>query len=72
MQLSARNQLRADRSFGPHVVRQQHSHLWRSLRGLGKEGFRHVHVLERSHHGHDHLDRFRLALRRTPGMVPAE
>src|SRR5437588_5874410 len=33
-----RNRLRSERDFGPHVVRQQHSHLRRSLRGLAKEG----------------------------------
>jgi protein phosphatase len=41
-----RNRTRDNRSFGPHVVRQQHSQLRRSLRGLGREGFRHVFVLE--------------------------
>ncbi len=41
-----RNRLRAERAFGPHVVRQQLSQLRRSLRGLGREGFRHVFVLE--------------------------
>jgi protein phosphatase len=41
-----RNRQRADRDFGPHVVRQQHSQLRRSLRGLGREGFRHVYVRE--------------------------
>src|SRR5260370_235896 len=41
-----RNRLRDERDFGPHVVRQQHSQLRRSLRGLGKEGFRHIFVLE--------------------------
>jgi protein phosphatase len=41
-----RNQTRAERDFGPHVIRQQHSQLRRSLRGLGREGFRHVFVLE--------------------------
>ncbi len=41
-----RNRSRDERDFGPHVVRQQHSHLRRSLRGLGREGFRHVFVLE--------------------------
>jgi protein phosphatase len=40
-----RNQLRDDRAFGPHVVRQQHTQLRRSLRGLAKEGFRHIFVL---------------------------
>ena len=41
-----RNRSRADRDFGPHVVRNQRSQLHRSLRGLGREGFRHVHVLK--------------------------
>jgi protein phosphatase len=41
-----RNKERADRDFGPHVVRNQASQLRRSLRGLRKEGFRHVFVLE--------------------------
>jgi protein phosphatase len=41
-----RNRLRDERSFGPHVVRQQQSQLRRSLRGLRKEGFRHIFVLE--------------------------
>src|SRR5438445_1826491 len=41
-----RNQARKERDFGPHVIRQQHSQLRRSLRGLAREGFRHVFVLE--------------------------
>src|SRR5437660_12191541 len=41
-----RNRLRDERNFGAHVIRQQRSQLRRSLRGLGKEGFRHVFVLE--------------------------
>jgi protein phosphatase len=41
-----RNRSRDERNLGPHVVRQQHSQLRRSLRGLGREGFRHVFVLE--------------------------
>lgn len=41
-----RNRLRDDRNFGPHVVRQQQNQLRRSIRGLGREGFRHVFVLE--------------------------
>ncbi len=40
-----RNQERPDRQFGPHVVRNQADSLRRSLRGLEREGFRHVHVL---------------------------
>jgi protein phosphatase len=41
-----RNRSRPDRDFGPHVIRHQRSQLHRSLRGLGREGFRHVHVLK--------------------------
>jgi protein phosphatase len=41
-----RNRSRDERAFGPHVVRQQHTQLRRSLRGLAKEGFRHIFVLE--------------------------
>ena len=40
-----RNHDRPDRSFGPHVVRQQSQQLRRSLRNLEREGFRRVHVL---------------------------
>src|SRR6266705_2733366 len=40
-----RNKTRADRDFGPHVIRQQAQQLHRSLRGMEREGFRHVHVL---------------------------
>src|SRR5580698_7811671 len=38
------NSLRGERDFGPHVIRQQHSQLRRTLRGLEREGFRHVFV----------------------------
>lgn len=41
----ARNAARADRSFGASVVKRQHDQLRRSLKFLGKEGFRRVHVL---------------------------
>ncbi len=41
-----RNRLRDKREFGPHVVRQQHTRLRRSLRALPREGFRHIFVLE--------------------------
>ncbi|SIO39596.1 polynucleotide 3'-phosphatase /polynucleotide 5'-hydroxyl-kinase /polynucleotide 2',3'-cyclic phosphate phosphodiesterase [Singulisphaera sp. GP187] len=41
-----RNQARPDRDFGPHVVRNQTNQLRRSLRGLRKEGFRYVFVME--------------------------
>lgn len=40
-----RNKSRADRDFGPHVVRQQTQQLHRSLRNLEREGFRHVFIL---------------------------
>jgi protein phosphatase len=40
-----RNGSRPDRNFGKHVVRQQHSQLRRSLKGLQREGFRRVSVL---------------------------
>lgn len=41
-----RNAARPDRQFGPHVVRRQITQLRRSLRGLGREGFRYVHELD--------------------------
>ncbi|KAA0017960.1 polynucleotide kinase-phosphatase [Antrihabitans cavernicola] len=41
-----RNAERADRSFGREVLRRQDQQLRRSLRGLSKEGFRTVHVLD--------------------------
>ena len=41
----ARNRERPDRPFGRRVVRQQTQQLRRSLRGLKREGFRHVFVL---------------------------
>lgn len=41
-----RNRDREDRSFGPHVIRQQRSQLRRSLKKLKREGFRHVFILE--------------------------
>ena len=40
-----RNQSRPDRDFGPHVVRNHARSLRQSLRGLEREGFRHVFVL---------------------------
>jgi protein phosphatase len=40
-----RNRGRADRAFGPHVIRRQSDDLRRSLRGLEREGFRQVAVL---------------------------
>ncbi|HEY2455780.1 MAG TPA: polynucleotide kinase-phosphatase [Candidatus Acidoferrum sp.] len=40
-----RNRTRADRTFGPHVIRQQSQQLRKSLRNLEREGFRRVHIL---------------------------
>ena len=40
-----RNQSRPDRDFGPHVVRNHIRSLRQSLRGLEREGFRHIFVL---------------------------
>jgi protein phosphatase len=42
----ARNQGRANRAFGPHVVRNQMMQLRRGLRGLEREGFRYVRILQ--------------------------
>jgi protein phosphatase len=41
-----RNQQRPDRQFGFHVVRRHTQSLKRSLRGLEKEGFRYVYILD--------------------------
>jgi protein phosphatase len=38
-----RNRERANRDFGPHVIRQQSQQLRRSLRNLKREGFRHIY-----------------------------
>jgi protein phosphatase len=40
-----RNKSRADRQFGPHVIRQQTTNLKRKIRQLDREGFRYVHEL---------------------------
>jgi protein phosphatase len=40
-----RNRTRPNRDFGPHVVRSQVQQMRRSLRGLEREGFRHVFTL---------------------------
>ncbi|MEM6312745.1 MAG: polynucleotide kinase-phosphatase [Planctomycetota bacterium] len=42
----ARNESRPDRQFGRHVIRNQLIALRRSLKKLGREGFRQVHVLD--------------------------
>jgi protein phosphatase len=41
-----RNSQRPGRDFGPHVVRRQIGDLKRGLRGLEREGFRYVHIIE--------------------------
>ena len=41
-----RNRNRNDRTFGPHVIRQQRSQLRRSIKALKREGFRHIFVME--------------------------
>jgi protein phosphatase len=41
-----RNLNRPDRNFGGHVIRQQVQQLKNSIKGLKKEGFRHVYVLK--------------------------
>ncbi|HEX8432420.1 MAG TPA: polynucleotide kinase-phosphatase, partial [Longimicrobium sp.] len=41
-----RNRGREDRAFGPRVIHNQKEQLRRSLRGLAREGFRHVFVLD--------------------------
>jgi protein phosphatase len=40
-----RNRTRADRQFGPNVIRNQTANLRRNVRKLDKEGFRYVHEL---------------------------
>src|SRR6266851_8365152 len=40
-----RNRGRGNRDFGSYVIRQQRQQLRRSLRGLEREGFRHVFML---------------------------
>jgi protein phosphatase len=40
-----RNASRADRQFGPQVLRRQRDQLRRGVKGLSREGFRHIHVL---------------------------
>ena len=42
----ARNALRPDRNFGPHVIRNHHAALRRGLRGLKREGFGTSHFLD--------------------------
>ncbi len=55
-----RNRDRADRDFGGHVIRNQRSQLRRSLKGLKREGFRHIFVVESA----EEVDA--IAIERTP------
>src|SRR4051812_9051645 len=41
-----RNRDRPDRAFGPHVIRNQKMQLRRSIKGLKREGFRHIFELD--------------------------
>lgn len=43
--LIERHRTRSDRDFGAHVIRQQTQNLRRSIKGLQREGFRHVFTL---------------------------
>jgi len=56
-----RNRNRPERSFGPHVVRRQLGDLKRGIRGLEREGFRYVHVLNEEDIASD-----RVEIRRVP------
>lgn len=42
----SRNQSRANRDFGPHVIRNQKSQLRRSYKSLKREGFRFIYTLK--------------------------
>lgn len=41
-----RNENREDRNFGGHVIRQQKQQLKRSIKGLKREGFRKIYILQ--------------------------
>jgi polynucleotide kinase-phosphatase len=41
-----RNSTRPDRSFGPHVIRNQRIAMRRDIRGLQREGFRNIYTIE--------------------------
>ncbi|GAA5514215.1 bis(5'-nucleosyl)-tetraphosphatase, symmetrical [Deinococcus carri] len=55
--LEARHTARTDRDFRPEVIGRQVSELHRTLRGLQKEGFRHVWVL----HSEEEVDAARVS-----------
>ncbi len=44
-----RNRQREDRNFGAHVIRLQRSQMRSSLKGLKKEGFRHIFTIDAEH-----------------------
>jgi protein phosphatase len=56
-----RNRNRPERSFGPHVVRRQLGDLKRGMRGLEREGFRYVHLLNEEEIASDQVE-----IRRVP------
>jgi len=56
-----RNRNRPERSFGPHVVHRQVGDLKRGMRGLEREGFRYVHVLNEEEISSDQVE-----IRRVP------
>lgn len=56
-----RNRNRPERSFGPHVVRRQLGDLKRGIRGLEREGFRYVHLLNEEDIASDQVE-----IRRVP------
>lgn len=41
-----RNRQRQDRNFGAHVIRQQRSQMRGALKGLKREGFRHIYAID--------------------------
>lgn len=50
-----RNELRPDRDFGNHVIRNQMSQMKRGLRGLKREGFMGIHYVDTSDESVDEL-----------------
>ncbi len=57
-----RNRNRPERSFGPHVVRRQLGDLKRGMRGLEREGFRYVHLLNEEDIASDQVEIRRIPL----------
>ncbi|HEY1755500.1 MAG TPA: polynucleotide kinase-phosphatase [Bryobacteraceae bacterium] len=58
----ARNRNRPERAFGPHVVRRQLNDLKRGMRGLEREGFRYVHMLNEDEISSDQVEIRRMPL----------